>query len=144
MRIYIGNDHGGVELKNEVAHYLKTLEYDVINVGTDDSHAVDYPEYGHEVAKKVIEDQGSVGIVICGTGIGISIAANKVPGIRCALCNDVFSARATREHNDANVLALGARVTGPGLALMIVKEFLDTSFSEDQRHISRIEKIESI
>ncbi len=144
MRIYIANDHGGVDLKNEIIHYLKTLEYDVINLGTDTTNAVDYPEYGQAVAKKVIEDEGSMGIVICGTGIGISISANKIPGIRCALCNDVFSARATREHNNANILALGARVTGPGLALMIVKEFLDTDFSEDQRHIQRIQKIEKL
>ncbi len=144
MRIYIANDHGGVDLKNEIVHYLEALNYDVVNLGTDTTNAVDYPEYGHAVANKIMEDKGSMGIVICGTGIGISISANKVPGVRCALCNDVFSARATREHNDANILALGARVTGPGLALMIVKEFLDTDFSQDQRHINRIQKIETL
>ncbi len=142
MKIYIANDHGGVELKNEIVKYLKSLNYEVENLGTNENAAVDYPDFGHLVAEKVLEDKNSKGILICGTGIGISISANRHAGIRCALCNDVFSARATREHNDANILALGARVTGTGLALMIVKEFLDTEFSNDQRHVNRINKIE--
>ncbi len=142
MKIYIANDHGGVDLKNEIIKYLQSLNYDVENLGTNDGAAVDYPDFGHLVAEKVLNDKDSKGILICGTGIGISISANRHAGIRCALCNDVFSAKATREHNDANILALGARVTGTGLALMIVKEFLDTEFSNDQRHINRINKIE--
>ncbi len=140
--IYIANDHGGTALKNEIVDYLNTLGYEVTNLGTDDSAAVDYPDFAKKLATKVLEDKDSKGILICGTGIGISMAANKFKGIRCALCSDVFSARATREHNDANVLALGARVTGSGLALTIVKEFLETPFSNDQRHINRINKIE--
>lgn len=140
--IYIANDHGGTSLKLEIVSYLKELGYEITNLGTDDSSSVDYPDYAKKLCEKVLSDEGSKGILICGTGIGISIAANKFNGIRCGLCNDVFSARATREHNDANVLALGARVTGPGLALMIAKEFLETPFSNDERHIKRINKIE--
>lgn len=140
--IYIANDHGGVELKNEIVKYLTNLGYEVTNLGTDTEDAVDYPDFAKNVATKILEDKGSKGILICGTGIGISITANKFKGIRCALCNDVFSAKATREHNDANILALGARVTGVGLAQMIVKEFLETPFSNEQRHINRINKIE--
>lgn len=140
--IYIANDHGGTNLKLEIVAYLKELGYEVENLGTDDNASVDYPDYAKKLCKKVLKDEGSKGILICGTGIGISISANKFNGIRCGLCNDVFSAKATREHNNANVLALGARVTGSGLALMIVKEFLETPFSDDERHINRINKIE--
>ena len=103
---------------------------------------MDYPVYGKLVAHAVADGECDKGILICGTGIGISIVANKVKGIRAALCGDVFSAKATREHNDANILAMGARVTGPGLALEIVKAFLETPFSNDERHIRRIKQIE--
>lgn len=103
---------------------------------------MDYPVYGKLVAHAVADGECEKGILICGTGIGISIVANKVKGIRAALCGDVFSAKATREHNDANILAMGARVTGPGLALEIVKAFLETPFSNDERHIRRIKQIE--
>ncbi len=140
--IYIANDHGGTDLKNEIVKYVTSLGYEITNLGTDTSDAVDYPDFAKAVAKKVLEDKESLGILICGTGIGISIAANKFEGIRCALCSDVFSAHATKEHNNANILALGARVTGTGHALAIVKEFLETPFSNDQRHINRINKIE--
>lgn len=140
--IYIANDHGGVALKNEIVAYLTELGYNVENLGTDATSATDYPLYAKKLAKKIQNDKNAKGILICGTGIGISIAANKFAGIRCALCSDVFSARATREHNNANVLALGARTIGPGLALLIVKEFLETPFSNEQRHIDRINQIE--
>ncbi len=140
--IYIANDHGAVDLKNEIVSYLEDLNYEVENLGTNEKTAVDYPDYAKKLCEKVLANEDSKGILICGTGIGISITANKHKGIRCALCSDVFSAKATREHNDANVLALGARVTGVGLALMIVKQFLETEFSNDKRHIDRINKIE--
>ncbi len=140
--VYIANDHGGVELKNEIVSFLKSQNYEVTNLGIDENKSCDYPDYAKMVAQKILEDKDAKGILICGTGIGISMAANRFEGIRCALCSDVFSARATREHNDSNILALGARVTGTGLALMIVKEFLETEFSNDERHVNRIKKIE--
>lgn len=140
--IYIANDHGGVALKNKIVDFLQSEGYEVENLGTDTDSAVDYPVYAKMLSKKIQNDPSSKGILICGTGIGISISANRFSNIRCALCHDVFSARATREHNDANVLALGARVIGEGLALTIVKEFLTTDFSNDERHINRIKQIE--
>ena len=112
------------------------------NYGCYSEESVDYPVYAKKVAHAVADGECERGILICGTGIGISITANKVPGIRAALCGDCFSAQATREHNDANILAMGARVTGPGLALKIVDTFLDTPFSNDERHIRRIKMIE--
>lgn len=142
--IYIANDHGGVALKNEIVSYLNKLGYDVTNLGTDSDDAVDYPIYAKKVAEKILQNPNDKGILICGTGIGISITANRYEGVRCALCSDVFSARATREHNDANILALGARVTGTGLALLIVEEFLKTPFSNEQRHIDRINLIDDV
>lgn len=140
--IAIGADHGGFKLKNEIIAHLKSQNIDVKDFGTDSEDAVDYPDFGHAVANAVLDGTCEQGIVICGTGIGISISANKVPGIRCALCHDCFSAEATKLHNDANVLALGARVVGPGLALKIVDTFLRTSFSKEDRHERRIAKIE--
>ena len=116
------------------------LEYK--NYGCYSEESVDYPVYAKKVAHAVADGECERGILICGTGIGISITANKVPGIRAALCGDCFSPQATREHNDANILAMGARVTGPGLALKIVDTFLDTPFSNDERHIRRIKMIE--
>ncbi|MCI7742148.1 MAG: ribose 5-phosphate isomerase B [Clostridiales bacterium] len=140
--IAIGSDHGGFALKQEVMEHLKKRGLDYKDFGTYSEASCDYPVYGRAVAKAVATGECEKGIIICGTGIGISISANKVPGIRAALCGDCFSAKATREHNDANILALGARVTGPGLALMIVDTFLDTPFSGDERHVRRISLIE--
>ena len=140
--IAIGSDHGGFALKQEVMEHLKKRGLEYKDFGTYSEASCDYPVYGRAVAKAVAAVECEKGIIICGTGIGISISANKVPGIRAALCGDCFSAKATREHNDANILALGARVTGPGLALMIVDTFLDTPFSGDKRHVRRISLIE--
>ncbi len=140
--IAIGADHGGFALKQEIIDHLKSKNIDVKDFGTYSEDAVDYPDYGHAVAKAVLDGTCEQGIVICGTGIGISISANKVPGIRCALCHDCFSAEATKLHNNANMLALGARVIGPGHALKVVDTFLDTPFSGDERHARRISKIE--
>lgn len=140
--IAIGNDHAGVELKKEVMAFLKQKGYEVKDFGCYDTKSVDYPDYAHAVAHAVADGEAEKGIVICGTGIGVCMAANKVKGIRAALCHDVFSAEATRQHNDANVLTMGARVVGPGLALKIVETFVETPFSNDERHIRRINKIE--
>lgn len=140
--IAIGSDHGGFELKKEVMAHLDARGLEYKDFGTYSDASCDYPVYGKAVAKAVASGECERGIIICGTGIGISIAANKVHGIRAALCGDCFSAEVTRQHNDANVLALGARVVGPGLALKIVDTFLDTPFSNGERHIRRIEMIE--
>lgn len=140
--IALGCDHGGYELKQEVIAYLEKQGYAYKDYGCYGLDSVDYPAYGKAVGEAVASGECEKGILICGTGIGISIAANKVKGVRAALCSDCFSAQATREHNDANVLAMGARVLGPGLALKIVETFLTTPFSEDPRHIRRIRQIE--
>lgn len=138
----LGCDHGGYLLMKEVMQYLDSQGIAYENFGTFSEDSVDYPVYAKKVAEAITSGKCSEGILICGTGIGISIAANKIKGIRAALCGDVFSAKATKEHNNANILALGARVTGAGLALEIVKAFLETPFSNDPRHIKRIEQIE--
>lgn len=140
--IALGCDHGGFELKKVVMDYLDSQNIEYKDFGTYTSESCDYPIYGKAVANAVAGGQCDKGIIICGTGIGISITANKVKGIRAALCHDVFSAKATREHNNANILAMGARVIGPGLAIEIVKAFLETEFSNDERHIRRINMIE--
>ena len=140
--IALGCDHGGFPLMQEVIAYLdkQGLEYE--NFGTYSTESCDYPIFAKKVAQAVQEGKCDKGILICGTGIGISITANKFKGIRAALCHDCFSAKATREHNDANILAMGARVVGPGLAIDIVENFLNTSFSGDERHVRRIQMIE--
>lgn len=141
--IGLGCDHGGYELMQEVISHLEARGLEYKNFGTYSRESCDYPEFAHAVAHAVAEGSCEKGILICGTGIGISIAANKVSGIRAALCHDCFSAKATREHNDSNILAMGGRVVGAGLALEIVDLFLDTPFSKDERHIRRIQKIEN-
>ena len=138
----IGSDHGGYALKQAIMKHLEARGLAYKDYGTYSEASCDYPDYGRAVALAVAGGEAEYGILICGTGIGISITANKVPGIRAALCGDCFSAEATRSHNDANILALGARVVGEGLALKIVDTFLDTPFSNDERHIRRIRKIE--
>ena len=140
--IGIGSDHGGFALKEAIKKHLEERGLEYKDFGTYSSASCDYPVYGRAVAKAVAAGECQLGILICGTGIGISITANKVPGVRAALCSDCFSAEATRQHNNANILALGARVLGEGLALKIVDTFLDTPFSNDERHIRRISMIE--
>lgn len=145
MTIGLGCDHGGYPLKAEILKYLNEHNYETIDYGTDSAQAsVDYPEYALKVAVAVRKGEVDRGILICGTGIGISIAANKVPGIRCALTNDTYSARMAREHNDANIMAIGARVIGPGLAEDIVETFLRTGFSHEERHQHRVDLIHEI
>lgn len=141
--IALGCDHGGYELMQEVKAHLDSRGEEYMDFGCHSTEAVDYPIYARKVAKAILEGECERGILICGTGIGISIAANKIPGIRAALCTDCFSAQATREHNDANILALGERVVGAGLALKIVDTFLDTPFSDEERHKRRIALIEA-
>ena len=140
--IALGCDHGGYQLMQEIKAHLEKRGLEYRDFGTYSDASCDYPEYARAAAKAVASGECERGIVICGTGIGVSITANKIKGIRCALCGDCFSAQATREHNDANMLALGARVTGSGLALKIVDIFLDTPFSDEERHIRRIGMIE--
>ena len=141
--IAIANDHGGLVLKPEILAYLREHGYNVIDLGPNFAAAVDYPDYAKLVASAVTQGEADAGLLICGSGIGMSIAANRHTGIRAALCHDVFTARVTREHNDSNILVMGARVIGAGLALEILKTFLTTPFSQDERHSRRIGKIDN-
>lgn len=140
--IAIGSDHVGFELKEKLMEHLSERGLEYKDFGTYSSASCDYPVYAKAVANAVASGECDRGIIICGTGIGVSMTANKVRGIRAALCGDCFSAEATRQHNDANVLCMGARVVGEGLALKIADTFLDTPFSNDERHIRRISMIE--
>ncbi len=141
--IAIGSDHGGYDLKQKVIAHLEERGFACRDFGCPDKNSCDYPVYGAAVAKAVASGECDRGIVICTTGIGISITANKVKGIRCALCGDPVSARLTREHNDANVLAMGAAIIGERVALAIVDIFMDTPFSGEEKHQRRINQIES-
>ena len=143
-KIIIGGDHASPELKKEVIDHLTKKGYEVENVGTDTLDSCDYPVFAHKVCQKVLADENTLGVLICGTGIGISIAAYKHKGIRAACCSDTFSARLTRIHNNANVLCFGARVVGPGLALDLVDAFVETEFCGEARHQKRIDLITAI
>jgi ribose 5-phosphate isomerase B len=143
MRIAIASDHGGLHIKEEVKALLEDIGFEYEDFGCSCTDSVDYPDYALPVAEKVVKGEFDRGILICGTGIGMSIAANKVKGIRCALVHDTFSAKATRQHNDSNILTMGERVVGAGLAREIVKTWLETEF-EGGRHERRIEKIADI
>ena len=141
MKITIGSDHGAVELKEEVKKVLSEFEgVEVKDVGTFGTDSVDYPDIAEKVCADVVSGAADRGIVLCGTGIGISIATNKIKGIRCALCNEVYSAKMSREHNNANVLAMGGRVIGYGVAAEIVRTWMTTDFAGD-RHERRVNKI---
>jgi ribose 5-phosphate isomerase B len=144
MKIAMGADHGGFHLKENLKAYITSLGHAVEDLGCSCDDAVDYPDYALPVCEKVVSGDVDRGILICGTGIGMTIAANKIPGIRCALVHDMFSAKATREHNDSNVLAMGERVIGPGIALEIVRVWLETEFSHAARHEQRIHKVASL
>ncbi|MGI6109575.1 MAG: ribose 5-phosphate isomerase B [Eubacteriaceae bacterium] len=141
MKIAIGNDHAGVELKNEITEHLQERGIEVINFGTDTAESVDYPVYGKKVAHAVADGQADLGVLVCGTGVGISLAANKVHGIRAVVCSEPFSARLSRQHNNSNILSMGARVIGPGTAMDIVDAWLDAEF-EGGRHQRRVDLIE--
>lgn len=142
MKVAIGSDHGGFDLKESVIRHLKECGIEVKDVGCYSKDSCDYPVFGHAVAKAVADGECERGIVICTTGIGISMAANKTKGIRCALCSEPLSAKMTRLHNDANVLAMGAGLIGPNMANEITDVFLNTEFSGDERHQRRINLIE--
>ncbi len=144
MKIALGCDHGGLTLKNQIAEYLSANGYEILDLGTTTYASCDYPDYGVAAAEAVANGSCERGIVVCTTGVGISIAANKVPGIRCALCSEPLSAKMTRLHNDANMLALGGGIVGAALALEIVRVFLTTPFSEEERHQKRIDKIAAL
>lgn len=144
MKIAMGADHAGYRLKDVIKPFIEELGHEVIDYGCDCADSVDYPDYAIPVCDDVVSGKADKGILICGTGIGMTIAANKVPGIRCALVHDLFSAKATREHNDSNVLALGERVIGPGVAQEIVKVWLETEFSNGERHKNRVGKVKAL
>ena len=144
MKIALCSDHGGLRLKNAIIEYLIKSGYDVKDFGTTDENSCDYPDFALLAAEAIRKGECERGIFVCTTGIGISIAANKVPGIRCALCSEPLSAKMTRLHNDANVLALGGGITGVNLGLEIVKTFLETPFSAEEKHQRRIDKITAI
>jgi len=138
VKVAIGCDHGGIDLKNTVMAVLSELGHQVDDQGCNSTDSVDYPNFAKSVSTLVKEGECACGILICGTGIGMSMAANRIPGIRAALCNEMFSAKMSREHNDANILCLGARVIGPGLAVEIVKTWMSTDFAGG-RHQRRID-----
>ena len=143
MIIAIGNDHGAVEMKFEIAKYLTDLGYEVKNYGTDTTDSCDYPIYGERVARAVANGEADLGIAICGTGVGISLAANRVKGIRAVVCSEPYSAELSRRHNNTNVLCFGARVIGPELAKLIVKSWLNAEF-EGGRHEKRVAMLDDI
>lgn len=140
MKVAIGSDHGGLDLKETVISVLKEMQLEVEDLGTHDKNSCDYPDFAQKVAEGVAAGAYDKGVLICGTGIGMSIAANKVPGVRAALCNEIYSAQMARAHNDANILCIGARVVGAGVAAEIVKAFF-TVEHEGGRHARRVEKI---
>ena len=143
MKIVIGNDHAAVEMKEIIQAYLEEKGIEVNNVGCDSGERVDYPDYAARVGAEVVSGRADLGIAICGTGVGISIAANKIRGIRAVCCSEPYSARLSRQHNNANVLCFGARVIGPELAKMIVDEFLAAEF-QGGRHAERVAKITAL
>ncbi|GAC1643845.1 MAG: ribose 5-phosphate isomerase B [Acidobacteriaceae bacterium] len=141
MNVIVGSDHAGFELKQIVAQHLRDLGQDVSDVGTDSTNPVDYPDFAAKVAHAVLGSVGSRGVLICGSGVGASVAANKVKGVRAGLCHDTYSAHQGVEHDDMNILVLGARVIGTELAKELVRSFLGASFSREERHMRRVGKI---
>lgn len=143
MKVAIGNDHSAVELKENIADYVRELGHEVVNLGTDSTQSCDYPLYGEKVGRAVVSGEADLGIAICGTGLGISLAANKVKGVRACVCSEPYTARMSRLHNNANVLCFGARVVGSELAKMITQVWLETEF-EGGRHQRRVDQIMEI
>ena len=141
MTIVLGSDHAGYELKKDLAVFIDKLGHETIDVGTDSVDPVDYPDYAEAVGRAVIERQADRGIVICGSGVGACIAVNKMPGIRAGLCHDTYSAHQGVEHDNINVLVLGARIIGVELAHDIVKSYLNANFSDEKRHVRRLKKL---
>ena len=144
MRIAIGCDHGGLDIKNAIIEDLKKKGVEYIDLGTNTTDSVDYPVFAKKVCAEITEGRCEKGILCCGTGIGMSIAANKIKGIRAAVCSDHFSVKYTRLHNDSNILCMGGRVIGPGTACELADLFIDTDFSQGERHQNRINKIHAL
>jgi RpiB/LacA/LacB family sugar-phosphate isomerase len=144
MRIAIGADHAGFQLKQDLGAYLRELGHEVIDLGTSNTDPVDYPDFAEAVGKTVLEGRAERGVLICGSGVGASVAANKIPGIRAAVCHDTYSARQGVEHDDMNVLVLGARIIGSELARELVRNFLAAKFTHEERHVRRIGKINAL
>ena len=144
MRVAIGADHAGFQLKQVISEHLRSAGHTIIDVGTATDAPVDYPDYAEALAKVVVEGKVERGVLICGSGVGASVAANKIPGIRAGLCHDSYSARQGVEHDEINVLVLGARVIGSALAKELVDRFLGAQFSREERHRRRVEKIKAL
>jgi len=144
MRLVLGSDHTGYELKQIIVEFLRTQEPEVLDVGTYSTAAVDYPDYAEAVAAAVLDGRAERGILICGSGVGVSVAANKIPGIRAAVCHDAYSAHQGVEHDDMNVLVLGSRVSGTELAKDLVRNFIRAQFTHEERHVRRLGKVKAI
>jgi len=144
MKIVIGSDHAGFELKQELGTYLRGLAYDVLDLGTHSTAPVDYPDFAEAVGLAVTEGKGDRGILICGSGVGASVAANKIPGIRAAVCHDTYSAHQGVEHDDMNVLVMGGRIIGVEMARELVRAFVSARFTQEERHVRRLKKVEAI
>jgi RpiB/LacA/LacB family sugar-phosphate isomerase len=144
MRLALGSDHAGYELKQALVEFLRASGHEVVDVGTCSTAAVDYPDYAEAVAAVVLEGGAERGVLICGSGVGVSVAANKIPGIRAAICHDGYSAHQGVEHDDMNVLVLGSRVIGSELAKDLVRDYLRANFSGEERHVRRLEKVKAI
>jgi ribose 5-phosphate isomerase B len=141
MRVAIGTDHAGFPLKAEIVAELERLGHQVVDKGTFDTAPVDYPDYAEAVARSVVSGEAERGVILCGSGVGASVAANKVPGVRAAVCHDTYSGHQGVEHDDMNVLALGARVVGPEVALEVLRAFVGARFSGEDRHLRRLNKV---
>jgi RpiB/LacA/LacB family sugar-phosphate isomerase len=141
MLVAIGADHAGFSLKQDLVTYLKSLNLEVLDLGTNSADPVDYPDFAEAVGRAIVEGDAERGLLVCGSGVGASVAANKIPGIRAGLCHDTYSARQGVEHDDMNVLVLGARVIGPELARELVRVYIEATFSGAERHRRRLEKI---
>ena len=144
MRIAVGADHAGFELKSVLADFLRQLKHEIVDLGTHDDHPVDYPDYAEAVGNALLAGQAERGVLICGSGVGASVAANKIPGIRAGLCHDTYSAHQGVEHDKMNIIVLGARVIGVELAKELVQAFIRAEFSGEERHLRRLAKIDKI
>jgi ribose 5-phosphate isomerase B len=144
MRVAIGADHAGFSLKQDLAAYVKTLGHEVLDLGTDSADPVDYPDYAEAVGRAIVEGRAERGVLVCGSGVGASVAANKIAGIRAGVCHDTYSAHQGVEHDDMNVLVLGARVIGTELARELVRVYLEAKFSGAERHRRRLEKVKAL
>jgi len=143
-RIALGSDHAGFSLKGDIATYIKGLGYEILDLGPHSVEPVDFPDYAEAVGYAILTGEAMRGVLVCGSGVGVSVAANKIPGIRAALCHDIYSAHQSVEHDDVNVLALGAQVVGPAVAYELVRAFLEASFSGKENHRRRVEKIKAM